>query len=253
MFELYHVPFSTCSQKVRLCLAEKGVDYLSHPVDLARQEHLLPEYLELNPNGVVPTLIHDGNVIVDSSVICEYVDEVAPAPALSPSTSAGKALMRSWMRYFEEVPTVAIRVPSFNTLFAKPLSRIPDDAYAAMTERMPLRRSFYQKMREGKDGFDQSTFNDSIARLDQTLVRVNAALAHGPWIVGEQFSIADIVLIPTIVRMEDIGLADMWANFPNILDWYTQVQDRPSFDKAFFKGSRLSIPTFESLPGAERG
>ncbi|MBN7796175.1 glutathione S-transferase family protein [Parahaliea mediterranea] len=243
MFELYHAPFSTCSQKVRLCLAEKGIDYVSHLVDLSRQEHLLPQYLELNPNGVVPTLVHGASVIVDSSVICEYLDEVVPEPRLSPATAAGRAGMRSWMRYFEEVPTAAIRVPSFNGLFAKAFARMPDDQFEAMTESMPLRRSFYRKMRETEEGFDQATFDESIESLARTLERVDASLDPGPWILGEQFTVADIVLVPTIVRMDDIGLAHMWANYPRVSGWYRRVQERRSFDIAYFDGSRVSLPS----------
>ena len=78
MLELYHANHSTCSQKVRLCIAEKGLDFEGHLLDLGAKEQLDPEYLKLNPNGVVPTLVHDEVVITDSSVICEYLDEVFP-------------------------------------------------------------------------------------------------------------------------------------------------------------------------------
>ena len=71
MLELYHAHHSTCSQKVRLCLAEKGLEFESQLINLATKEQLAPEYLEINPNGVVPTLVDDGRVVIDSSVICE--------------------------------------------------------------------------------------------------------------------------------------------------------------------------------------
>src|SRR5690348_9851619 len=129
MLTLYHSPFSTCSQKVRIALAEKAVPWTSRVIDFTRQEHLAPEYLRLNPNGVVPTLVHDGYPVVDSSVICEYLDEVYRHHPLSPADPLRRAAMRSWMRYLEEVPTAAIRVPSFNKLFAKHLASIPKDDF----------------------------------------------------------------------------------------------------------------------------
>ena len=70
MLELYHANHSTCSQKVRLCIAEKSLDFEGHLLDLGAKEQLDPEYLNLNPNGVVPTLAHYEGVIMDSSVIC---------------------------------------------------------------------------------------------------------------------------------------------------------------------------------------
>ena len=68
MLELYHANHSTCSQKVRLCMAEKGLKYKSHLIDLGAKEQLDPEYLKINPNGVVPSLVHDGLIVIDSSV-----------------------------------------------------------------------------------------------------------------------------------------------------------------------------------------
>jgi glutathione S-transferase len=77
--ELFHAHNSTCSQKVRLCLAEKGIrDWISRSIDISKRENLSPEYLEINPNGVVPAFRHNGRPIVESAVMCEYLDEVFP-------------------------------------------------------------------------------------------------------------------------------------------------------------------------------
>jgi glutathione S-transferase len=109
MLELYNFAESTCSQKVRLCLAEKGLAFVDHRVDYAAREHLSPNYLKLNPNGVVPTLIHHGQPIIESSVIVDYLDEVFPDPKLSPEGAVGCARMRAWLHYIDEVPTSAVR------------------------------------------------------------------------------------------------------------------------------------------------
>ena len=78
MLELYHSPISTCSQKVRLVLAEKELPWTPREIHFTAREHLSEAYLQLNPNGVVPTLVHDGDPIVNSSVINEYLDDVFP-------------------------------------------------------------------------------------------------------------------------------------------------------------------------------
>ena len=80
--ELYNFPQSTCSQKVRLTLWERQIEFTDRPVDSTKREHLSDWYLKLNPNGVVPTLIHDGAVIIDSSVIMEYLEDVFPDRAV---------------------------------------------------------------------------------------------------------------------------------------------------------------------------
>lgn len=239
MFELYHAHYSTCSQKVRLACAEKGVAFQSRVVDLASQEHLSLDYLAINPNGVVPTLVHDAELIVDSSVICEYLDEVVPERPLSPSTAYGRARMRAWMRFFEEVPTTAIRVPSFNKIFSKVIGQLPRQAYENMAEKMPLRKHFYLKM-NGTEGFDASAYEESIERLANTIARMEQSLSKtGPWLMGNQFTIADIVVIPTFVRMEDLGMCEFWDKAHHVGYWYKMAQARPSFDKAYYEGTRV--------------
>ena len=74
MLDLYHNGASTCSQKVRMVLAEKALDYTSHVIDLIKGEQHDPGYVKLNPNHVVPTLVHDGAVIIESTLINEYLD-----------------------------------------------------------------------------------------------------------------------------------------------------------------------------------
>ena len=83
MLELYHGTTSVCAQKVRLTLAEKGLEWQSHLLEL-NGDHLTPEYLKINPNGVVPTLVHDGTIIVESTVIIHYLDDLFPDPPLMP-------------------------------------------------------------------------------------------------------------------------------------------------------------------------
>ena len=82
----------------------------------------------------MPTLVHDGAVIINSSVICEYLDEVFSENSLSMSEPVGQAHMRKWLCYFEEVPTPAIRVPSFNQYLARRYETMSDDQYAQMAD-----------------------------------------------------------------------------------------------------------------------
>jgi len=233
---LFHAAHSTCSQKVRLCLAEKGLAYQSRVLEIRRHEHLSPEYLAVNPNGVVPTLLHDGVPVIDSSVICEYLDEVFPVPALSPETALGRAAMRAWLRYLEEVPTTAIRIPSINAIFL-PVLRELGAAWDDVKRRAPLRKHLYERI--GDQGFDKREVEHSMEQLTSSLERAGRALQSGPWLLGELFSLVDIVYLPTLARLEDLGLGWMWDSLPEVADWYGRMKSRPSFERAFFAGSRL--------------
>jgi len=242
VLELYHAHISTCSQKVRLCLAEKGLDWMSHPIEFATGDHLKPAYLALNPNGVVPTLVHDGRPVIDSSVISEYLEEIAPehGSVLMPRDAYGRAEVRAWLRYIEEVPTAAIRVPSFNGLFLKGWRQMSDTQRARYIAATPLRKSHYRRF--GTGGFSKDQVDESAERLRQTVERIDGAIAKGAeWLAGDAISLADLCVLPTIVRMSDIALEDVWSDLPNITDWYARIRARPSFDKAFYPGSRVSV------------
>lgn len=240
MLELYHSPISTCSQKVRLALAEKGLPWSGHPIRFNQGEHLSDWYLKLNPNGVVPTLVHDGAVITDSSVINEYLEDVYPEPALRPRAPVPLAHMRAWRQYIDEVPTVAIRAPSFNAFFVPIWSKLTDEEFLAYSERLPLRKHFYRRM--GRGGFSAADIAASLEQLDQALLRMEAALERGPWLNGDDFTLADISMLPTVVRMEDLGLSHLWAARTGVTGWYRRVRDRPSFAQAYMPGSRVLGP-----------
>jgi glutathione S-transferase len=101
MMILHHGWRSSASRRVRLCLAEKGLAYEGRVVDMAAMEHHSPEYLRINPLGVIPTLIHDGRPLHESGTICEYLDETFPAPPLRPDTPYERAEMRNWIRHID--------------------------------------------------------------------------------------------------------------------------------------------------------
>jgi glutathione S-transferase len=239
VLELYNSPSSTCSQKVRLCLAEKDLDWADRRVNTLADEHLAPQYLKLNPNGVVPTLVHDGRPILDSSVICEYLDEVFPAVRLSPPDAAGRARMRAWMRFLEEVPTPAIRVPSFHLALARRFGELDAGRFhAEVADRRPLRKHFYRQM--GPRGFSPRQVAEALEQLGLALTRMEEALAHAPWLAGEQLTLADLVALPFVDRMDDLGLASMWAELPQVAGWYRRLAQRPSYAKTYYSGARLS-------------
>ena len=238
---LYNFPQSTCSQKVRLSLWEKGLEFEDRIVDHKSREHLQPPYLKLNPNGVVPTLMHDGAAIIDSSVICEYLDEIFPERSLSMDDPVSQAHMRKWLRYFEEIPTPAIRVPSFNQYLAKRYENISDDQYAQMAENHPIRKHFFQRL--DKIHFSDAETQESMDRLQQAIDRVEAALGADkrPWLMGDRLTIADICLMPNIDRMADLGLKAKWEDaHPNVTAWYDRFVAREAFARTYYPGTRLT-------------
>lgn len=240
---LYHSAYSTCSQKVRLTLAEKGLKYTSNELSFAKQEQLDPDYLRINPNGVVPTLVDGDDIITDSSVIVEYLEEAYPTPALSPSDTVARANMRVWLRFMEEVPTKAVRIPSFQRVFLPTLRLIKRrSGFAKDTDQRTLRKGFYGKMNKGQ-GFSDPEIEESNHHLRMTVERIEKALADGPWVLGNQLTLVDLTLAPLMDRMLDLGCLEFFEDAPKTLDWMARLQARPSYDQAFYKGARLSERT----------
>ena len=237
-FVLHNAPQSTCSQKVRICLWEKGLAFSEEKLDLFGGDQLTEEYKKLNPNGVVPTLVHDDEVIIDSSVIIEYLDESFPEPPLAPATPAGRAHMREWMRFFEEVPAPAVRVPSYNRVFLRLFQEMTDEEFIAFGESKPLRKDFFLRM--GRKGYSDEEMQQAEDRLRMTVERMEAQLQrNGPWLLGG-YSLADICIIPVIVRLNDIGLSRLWAGCDKVGEWFSRFLEREALRQSFYFGSLLS-------------
>jgi glutathione S-transferase len=255
--ELYQTAHSTCSQKVRIALAEKGMpergkDWIEHEVDLGKFQQLEPEYLKLNPNGVVPTFVHDGQVMIESSAILEYLEEAFPDPPLAPSDPVGRARMRGWMRYVDEVPTVAVRVPSFANLFAPMRFTNTSDAdFQKHADRLPLRKQFYQRMTQ--KGFGKPEIDYALGQIRQTCERIEKAMndTGGPWIMGRQYTLFDAQVTPLIDRMEDMGYGYLWENLPKMSAWWGRIKARPSYAQAFYPGARMSARYASHFKSAE--
>lgn len=238
---LYAAPMSSATPVV-CALAELDVPHELVMLDLAAGDQKKPEYLALNPNGVVPTLVHDGTPIIESSVIVQYLDDAFPEVPLSPADPLGLAEMRAWLAFVDQVPTPAVRYPSFQYggLLLK-FQAMSAEEFAASTRKRPLKAAFYEKM--GQNGFSNEEIEGALGDVGKTARRMDGMLEKhgGPWLLGEQLTLADICVAPLLDRMEDLGFAYLWdQEFPRVGDWLARIQQRPAYREAYYEGSRLS-------------
>ena len=190
LIELYNASVSTCSQKVRMALWEKDLPWQDRPVVFQKNDHLSDWYLAINPNGVVPALVHDGKTIIDSSVINEYLEDVFPDRPLRPRDPFELAHMRAWRQFIDEVPTVAIRYPSFNAAFVHIWADMSDEEHRKYVDRRPLRKHFYRRM--GRDGFPKEDVDAALDMLRMTVTRMQSALEKTEWLANDKFTLADV-------------------------------------------------------------
>lgn len=225
-----------------MVLHEKGLEFNDVKLDLAKKDQLKPEYVAINPNAVVPTLVDDGTPIIESSVICEYLDEKFPHNCLTPADVVERARMRAWMHYIEEVAVPAIRVPSFNRAFLYRFDGLDQKRFESEQMNVrKVRKELFQRMGSPK-GFTRADIDRALGELEETCRRMNEAIAKkGPWIMGEQFTLADVLVMPSIDRLNDLGLAYVWERkFPHVSAWYERLQARPAFQATYYPGSRVS-------------
>jgi glutathione S-transferase len=238
-FKLYNAPQSTCSQRVRFVFNGKKIPFDEVKLNLLEGDQLKPDYLKLNPNGVVPTLDHNGDIVIDSTVITEYLDEVAPQASFTPESPVARARMRALMHFIDEMPAAAVRVPTFNLAFLPSFQKMSREDFMAMAESKPLRREFMMTM--GQTGFPQAEMDAARARLRRTYERMDAeiGISGGPWLLGKNISLADVAVMPALVRMHDLRMPD-WQDLPRIVTWFDNIRAHPAFQPTFYRGSLLS-------------
>ncbi|MDO8876896.1 MAG: glutathione S-transferase N-terminal domain-containing protein [Pseudolabrys sp.] len=238
-YKLYNAPQSTCSQRVRFVLNAKKLPFEEVKLNLLEGDQLKPDYLKLNPNGVVPTLDHDGAIVTDSTVITEYLDEVAPANSFTPENPVTRARMRALMHFMDEMPAASVRVPTFNLAFLPKFQAMSREDFVAMAESKPLRKEFMLTM--GQTGFPKAEMDAALARLRRSYERMEAEIekSGGPWLLGKDISLADVAAMPAVVRMYDLNYAD-WQDLPRVAVWFDNIRAHSAFVPTYYHGSLLT-------------
>lgn len=232
MLTLYHDWRSFCSIKVRLCLAEKGLPWESNFVDLMKLEHTRPEYLALNPNGVVPTLVHDGVPIHESTLINEYLEEVFPDVRLMPLDPVERARARFWVKYEDDVLHPAIRPATFALMMSPDLAQRSDAELAAMVDSHPNKARAEELVRAARAPIDEAKVEAARQTMGRALERMESRLTEAQWLGGREYSLADIAAAPFIDRLEELNLSGLWSTKPALMDWIARTKDRPAYREA---------------------
>jgi glutathione S-transferase len=232
MLELYHSGLTTCSKKSRLCLKEKGLPYTSHYVRLDKFEHHTPEYLKLNPNGTVPTLVHDGVAVIESGVINEYVDEVFPERPLRPAEPLGRARMRVFCKMADEFALPATRVPTWTRTKAAQLKAMGEAEFAEIVRATPLIDHQLKLKALKGDGFSAREFEEAYGKMDYVFGRCEAALSQGPYLAGPAYTLADIAILPYIFAFAQVR-TELMPSHPHTKEWYERVMARPAVKETY--------------------
>ena len=227
---LYDTPGSPCARRVRIVLIEKNLRWTTRVLDLTRMEQKEPAYLKLNPNGLVPTLVHGERVVYESNVITEYLDDVFPAPRLYPADPWGRAQAKMWQA-FELAMAKEFR-PLMYLRVIGPFDRLrPRDEVLADVRRStddPAHLDWVMRVYDGS-ALSEHEAELLAGQLYQRLDRLEEALDGRPFLLGDELTIADVSVLPRVAMYPMVQLPIDEGRYPNATRWLTDAGSRPSF------------------------
>jgi glutathione S-transferase len=236
MLYLYHGTTSVCAIEARLALAEKNLAWDGQVLDLQRGDQHRAEYAKLNPNHVVPTLVHDGRVLIESTLIAEYLDEAFPAPALMPADPYGRAQARLWMKKIDDYLHAACSTVTFAIAFRKGLLKKTPEELEARFAAMPDPAYRERQRLSILHGVAAPHVPPALHAYDRYIGEMEAALAVAPYLAGDAYSLADAAATPYVNRAAALGMDRLWVGRrPRVVDWFARVRARPSFATAVTK------------------
>lgn len=253
MLELYHHGSSACAAKVRFALAEKHVDWTSRYVDILKGEQFRPDFLAINPKAVVPVLIHDGFVVPESTIICEYLEECFSADPIYPRSIRERALVRNWTKAVDEelhpaCSAITYIVSHRHTILKGGLTDFESFLKQGASEGLAARTLKWQWVQHGIEAPGAA---DKIKLYDNYLQKMERALGESEWLVGGQFSMADIAMAPYVNRLAALSMSGIWeaGRLPRVEAWFARLRARPTFAQAFLKWMPVDLAEEMRLNG----
>jgi glutathione S-transferase len=239
MLQLFHHGSSACAAKVRFALEEKGLEWSGQVVDIFRGEQFSAAFLALNPKGVVPVLVHDGFVIPESTIICEYLEDAFPERPIYPAAARERAQVRFWTKAVDEELHPACSALTYivshrHTILRNGAGTFEEFLCKGASEGLAARRLKWEWLQHGIEAPGAA---EKIRLYDNYLHKMEQALQSSEWLVGDRFSMADIAMAPYVNRVAALAMEGVWQHgrLPRVESWFTRVRSRATFEPAFVK------------------
>jgi GSH-dependent disulfide-bond oxidoreductase len=250
MLELYHFEPTVHSGEPLICLAEKQLRFQSRYIDLLQLQQHEPDFLRINPSGLVPVLVHDGRIVTECGLILEYLDEAFPQRPLMPKPLIEQYEARFWIKYVAERMTPYVLLLGWHLLTRPTLaSAVVERARETIVRLPPVRRRLWSK------ALDDTYSGEEVALARESLSfavdKLEGALERGPWLAGESYSLADIVAVLAVRAMRVVTPEFVnAARSPRTLEWLGRVAERPAAREALAH-ARAPAPERVFAPGPE--
>ena len=253
-----HFAGSSCSQKLRIFLNLKGIPWHSHPINLPANENFQPWFLGINPRGLVPVLVHDGVVHIESNDIIQYLEQRFPTPRLIPSGHDNEV---AGLLKHEDDLHLDLRTLSFRFVFAEPgppKSAAALQSYAAngadtvqgVTDREKQAQiAFWQ--RAAQEGFPDDRVRASAAKFRIEFEALDKTLAQQPFLMGKDLSVVDIAWLIYEQRLSLAGYPFARLH-PHVYAWAEKLRAMPAFANEIGQ-LRHSPEHFDTISRAQDG
>ncbi|XWS15179.1 hypothetical protein CRYUN_Cryun35bG0072100 [Craigia yunnanensis] len=245
--QLYHHPYSLDSQKVRLALEEKGIDYTSFHLNPIVGKNMDSSFFRMNPSAKLPVFKNGSHIIFNTIEIILYIERIAVVSVGNNGIAFSSEEVIEWMRKIQEWNPkyfTLSHIPNNYRLFVSKFVR--KVVIARMAESPDLASAYHCKLREAYEIEEKLKNPDVLKRSKEHLVRlldeVETKLNETTYLVGDEFTMADVMLIPVLARLVLLDLEDEYINSrPNIAEYWSLVQQRPCYKKVigkYFNGWR---------------
>ena len=185
-----------------------------------------PEYLALNPNGVVPTLIDHGEAIIESTVICEYLDDAYPERPMRPRDPIARARMRLWTQIPDTGLHHACATISIAIAFGRQMEALGEAQFKNRPN--PSETEYYRSL--AREKLENPHFPEGIRYYDNVVLKMARQLDSTVWLAGDEYSLADVAILPYIIRLEDLSLAWMWEGArASVGRWLERSKQRANY------------------------
>ncbi|KAH0876105.1 hypothetical protein HID58_073467, partial [Brassica napus] len=227
--QLYHHPYSLDSQRVRLALEEKGIDYTSYHVNPITGKHMDSTFFRMNPNAKLPRIAEVSSGVEDATFGREVLE---------------------WMRKIREWDSklfTLAHIPDNRRLYVSKFLRMV--MIARMAESPDLASAYHRKLREAYDTEDKLKDPEALRRSKDHLLRlldeVESKLEGTSYVAGNEFSMADVMLVPVLARLSLLDLEEEYiSSRKNLAEYWVVVRSRPSYKKVvgrYFNGWRKYV------------
>lgn len=249
MLTLYHNAASTCSQKVRWVFAEKGMEFESKEIDLLAGDQHQDWYTAINPKHVVPSLVDGDAVILESSLIIRYLDDIEPG--LVPVTPLQRYRMNKWIHRIDQEIHPAAPTVTFALGPRRLINSQPDEVREAGINKIVDPDARVKRRSVLDHGIEAPEFNGALITFVKMLDDLEAALEDGDWVAGSDPSLADGTVLPYVLRLSHLGMDPLIEERPGVAAWFARMQARPSFEESVARWMPQEIVALMRANGVE--